>query len=103
MGSQQNGNGSGEGNGSGAGNGEGAGAGNGNGSGAGNGGDGGNGSGSGTSTTSTVDLTTLDQAQLEKVLENPNLFNLPRIKELRDQAAEGKRLKDEAAKADEKH
>ncbi len=49
-----------------------------------------------------VDLKTLDADQLQQVLENPNLWNLPRVKELRDQAAEAKRLKDEATAAENK-
>lgn len=49
-----------------------------------------------------LDLSKLPADQLSKVLENPELWNLPRVKELRDQAAEAKRLKDEAAKAGEK-
>lgn len=48
-----------------------------------------------------IDLKSLDAEQLQQVLENPNLFNLPRIKELRDQAAELKTLKDQQARADE--
>lgn len=49
----------------------------------------------------TVDLSQLSGDELEKVLENKNLWNLPRIKELRDQAAEAKKLRDANAKADE--
>lgn len=48
-----------------------------------------------------IDLSTLPADQLSKVLENPELFNLPRIKELRDQAALGKKLQEDAQKATE--
>lgn len=47
-----------------------------------------------------VDLKSLDSEQLVAVLENPNLYNLPRIKELRDASSELKKLKDQQ-KADE--
>jgi hypothetical protein len=50
----------------------------------------------------TVDLKNLSAEQLQQVLENPNLWNLPRVKELRDQAAEAKTLKDAAAAAEQK-
>lgn len=49
-----------------------------------------------------VDLKTLSPEQLQQVLENPNLWNLPRVKELRDQAAEAKTLKDAATAAENK-
>lgn len=48
-----------------------------------------------------IDLSTLSGDQLEKVLENKELWNLPRIKELREQAAEAKKLKEAQEKADE--
>lgn len=51
--------------------------------------------------TGEIDLTKLTEDQLSKVLENPNLWNLPRVKELREQAAEAKKLKDAQAKATE--
>lgn len=53
-------------------------------------------------TGSTVDLTKLPAEQLAKVLEHPDFFNLPRIKELREGAAEAKRLKEEASTNEEK-
>jgi len=49
-----------------------------------------------------VDLKNLSGEQLQQVLENPNLWNLPRVKELRDQAAEAKKLKDAADAAEQK-
>lgn len=49
-----------------------------------------------------IDLKTLSAEQLQQVLENPNLWNLPRVKELRDQAAEAKTLKDAATAAENK-
>lgn len=49
-----------------------------------------------------IDLKTLSADQLQQVLENPNLWNLPRVKELRDQAAEAKTLKDAATAAENK-
>lgn len=52
-------------------------------------------------TGSEVDLTTLSGDQLAKVLENPALFELPRIKQLREQAAEAKTLKEAQDKAAE--
>jgi len=52
--------------------------------------------------TGEVDLKTLSAEQLQQVLENPNLWNLPRVKELRDQAAEAKTLKDAATAAENK-
>lgn len=64
---------------------------------AGNGGGDGGGSGDGN-----IDLKALSADQLQQVLENPNLWNLPRVKELRDQAAEAKRLKDEQTAAENK-
>lgn len=62
---------------------------------------GGNGGGSGDAGSLTADQIT---ALLNdpKVLENSNLWNHPRIKELRDGAAEAKRLKDAQAAADTK-
>jgi hypothetical protein len=52
-------------------------------------------------TGSDIDLSTLSGDQLAKVLENKELWNLPRIKELRDGAAEAKKLKDAQAAAEE--
>lgn len=49
-----------------------------------------------------VDLKNLSADQLQQVLENPNLWNLPRVKELREQAAEAKKLKDDQAAAEQK-
>jgi hypothetical protein len=46
-------------------------------------------------------LTKLTADQLTKVLENPELFNLPRIKELREKAAQADKLKADQAKAEE--
>lgn len=40
-----------------------------------------------------VDVTTLSDDQLMKVLEHPNFFNIPRVKELREKAAEADKLK----------
>lgn len=51
---------------------------------------------------STVDLAKLEGAELEKVLENPNLWHLPRIKELRDAKAAHDKLLKEQAQAEEK-
>lgn len=42
---------------------------------------------------SDIDLSKLEGDQLTKVLENPNLFQLPRIKELLDASKELKTLK----------
>jgi hypothetical protein len=50
---------------------------------------------------SNVDLSKLAPEQLEKVLENPNLWNLPRVKELREQAAEAKTLREQRTKEEE--
>ncbi len=47
-----------------------------------------------------VDFSKLSDDQLAKVLEDPRLFNLPRIKELRDAAKEAKKLKDAATVAE---
>lgn len=47
----------------------------------------------------TVDLSKLTGDQLNKVLENPELWNLPRIKELREAQAQLKKTQDDAAKA----
>jgi len=53
-------------------------------------------------TQSQVDLKTLTGEQLNEVLENPNLWNNPRIKELRESQAQLKKLQDEAkAKEDQ--
>lgn len=65
-------------------------------------GDGGGNGGDGGGSNGNVDLKSLSADQLQQVLENPNLWNLPRVKELREQAAEAKTLKDAQAQADEK-
>jgi len=65
-------------------------------------GDGGGSGGDGGGSNGNVDLKSLSAEQLQQVLENPNLWNLPRVKELRDQAAEAKKLKDDAAAAEQK-
>lgn len=49
-----------------------------------------------------VDLTKLPADQLQKALENPELWNLPRIKELRDAQAELKKLQDDSKKSADK-
>lgn len=49
-----------------------------------------------------IDLSKLPADQLNKVLENPELWNLPRIKELRESQANLKKLQDEQVKAGEK-
>jgi hypothetical protein len=98
----------GTGDGSGNGNGDGGGS-NGEGQGGQNGGEGGQGEGQGKQNGqdgnqgggSSVDLTKLSGAELEKVLENPELFKLPRIKEFRDAAAELKTIKDKQAKEEQ--
>lgn len=61
----------------------------------------GGGGAEGKPTNNEVDLSALSGDQLEKVLENKELWNLPRIKELREQAAEAKKLKEAQEKADE--
>lgn len=48
-----------------------------------------------------LDFTKLTDEQLSKVLEDKRLWNLPRIAELREQAKEGKKLKDAQATAEE--
>lgn len=48
-------------------------------------------------------LKTLPADQLSAVLENPELFNLPRIKELRDGAAKAKELEEAQSKAEEEN
>jgi hypothetical protein len=50
---------------------------------------------------SDVDLTKLTSEQLQKVLEHPDFFNIPRVKELREKAAEADKLKTAQQKADE--
>jgi hypothetical protein len=65
-------------------------------------GDGGGSGGDGGGSNSNIDLKTLSGDQLQQVLENPNLWNLPRVKELRDQAAEAKKLKDAQDAAEQK-
>lgn len=65
-------------------------------------GDGGGSGGDGGGSNGNVDLKSLSADQLQQVLENPNFWHLPRVKELRDQAAEAKKLKDAQAQADEK-
>ena len=49
-----------------------------------------------------LDLSKLEGDQLTKVLENPNLFQLPRIKELLDASKELKTLKEQKAADDQK-
>lgn len=48
-----------------------------------------------------VDLTKLSADELNKVLENPNFFNIPRVKELREKAAQADKLAADQAKAEE--
>jgi len=48
-----------------------------------------------------IDLTKLSADQLTKVLEHPDFFNIPRVKELRDKAAEADKLKTEQQKRDD--
>lgn len=48
-----------------------------------------------------VDFLKLSDDQLAKVLEDPRLFKLPRIQELRDQAKKAKDLEDQQAKLKE--
>lgn len=58
---------------------------------------GGNGGGNGN-----VDLKSLDADQLQQVLENPNLWKLPRVAELVSKSGELKKLQDDKAAADQK-
>lgn len=50
---------------------------------------------------SSVDLTKLSADDLNKVLENPNFFNIPRVKELREKAARADQLEETQRKAAE--
>lgn len=85
-------------------NGSGTGDGTGNGDGAGGSGDqGGSGGGSNTDTDQQIDLTKLNADQLAKVLENKELFNTPRIKELREKAAKADKLEKAQSDAETKN
>lgn len=53
----------------------------------------------GDSAPSAVDLTKLSADDLTKVLENPNFFNIPRVKELREKAAQADKLLADQQKA----
>ncbi len=48
-----------------------------------------------------VDVTKLSDEQLLKVLEHPNFFNIPRVKELREKAAQADKLTESQRKAAE--
>lgn len=55
----------------------------------------------GTGEPSTVDFSKLGDEQLVKALEDPRIWNTPRLKELREQAKEAKALKEAQAKEQE--
>lgn len=59
------------------------------------------GDGESTTTSQAVDLTKLEGEQLQKVLENPNLFKLPRIAEALDAQKQLKKVQEDQQKAKE--